>query len=160
MGGYRKRITAVFCVFFILLFSACGSMYSAPGTRPEVIRNIFTFDDITWIEYEECSDALVGPGGKKMTAQDGEHMRYAGFLTLGSEEANILVDHYEWTEIDTNDFPFPSFKYVNATPFTGKKWYTNYILNYYIDDISDWDVMFLGFDGSDTIVFQIEERDR
>ena len=159
MIACKKRIIAILCVVSVLFLTACGSPYSAPGSNPAVIRNIFNADGITHIDYEESSDAVMF-GKKKMTAQDGEHMGYSGILTLSSDEAGWLADSYEWEEMDLNDYPFPDFKYVNATSLAGKKWYRNDVLYYYyIKSNTDWDVMFLGFDGNDTIVFWIEEKD-
>ena len=159
MVTYRKKFISVLCIISILFFTACGSMYSAPGNNPEVIRRIFDLTGVSYFEYEESSDALVMPGGKKMTAQDGEHISYSGILTLSNEEASWLVDNCEWKELDTSIYRLPEFKYVNATSLTGKKWYSNDILYTYFISPSEWDVMFMGFDGNDTIVFWISEKD-
>lgn len=150
----RKIVAIVLTVVFA--FSAAGcSIYDSYEYKPqEIVHNRYQGEtstlryvedlDYTYIDYEEAfysADRLaVGP----------TEPWYVGVLTLSEDEAQRLLDEYEWEECE---FPELEIYDVQMSDPSDSTWYTSDEFNQTIEDKGGVTVNNIVFNGSELVFY-------
>lgn len=153
----KKAINLILTTAILFTLSGCYSMYQldpTSRTEQEIVHNRYQGEtstlryvedlDYTYIDYEEAfysADRLaVGP----------TEPWYVGVLTLSDDEAQRLLDEYEWEECE---FPELEIYDVQMSDPSDSTWYTSDEFNQTIEDKGGVTVNNIVFNGSELVFY-------
>ncbi|MHB1152279.1 MAG: DUF4358 domain-containing protein [Eubacteriales bacterium] len=95
-----KKITTIFCVFFILIFASCSNTNNNNSPDNTDVNNTEVFkSDITAAEFAERFDSIL-LNGTKLTAVDDDYINGMLELNLNDVTEYVLKIQTSGTEVD------------------------------------------------------------